>query len=103
MAADITPNDRKVMAWIDRMRAKHGPVVREHIATRSTIDGDTDYQVIEYDWGEALARAHFGWAWIDIVKYADPHAPDAVVALAERWEAGEWPDWCERSDNAGET
>ena len=88
----ITPNDRKIMEWMDRMRQKHGPTVRERFYT---ADGKF-VQDIEYDWGEALARAHYGQQWLDIVKYADPHASDDVVALAEAWEAGRWPEWCYR-------
>lgn len=78
--------------WIGRMATKHGGIV---------FDGTK-----KLDWGQAMCRAAYGSNWMsddDFRKFdetpMDKPAPDYVIEICKRWEAGEWPEWAQNPPN----
>ena len=75
---------RAIIAWIDRMAAAHGGIVRGHDGRR-------------WDWGQALCVEQYGTIRNSLGYLMWPESPSAAdVDRAKRWEAGEWPEWVDR-------
>ncbi|MCJ7638882.1 MAG: hypothetical protein MUO70_03185 [Euryarchaeota archaeon] len=76
-----TTNSKWVGDWIDRMAWRWGGTVYDKDGT-------------SHDWGQALCiemyGSYVGDNWPD-----DPSLDD--IKRAQRWEAGEWPDWVDRT------
>lgn len=79
MSAEYVPF---VLAWINRMTKRYGPIVR-------------DKEGPNLDWGQALCRQVYGLDWNRLIGDIDGPTLDDVHA-AQEWEAGEIPEWVER-------
>jgi hypothetical protein len=74
-------NVRAIMEWANRMTKKHGVCLY-------------DDNTVVYNWMTALCRELYGEDWQEYMMDHGITCPDInAVAMAEKWENGEIPDW----------